>query len=105
MSLVRLQGVVLRYRNRGEADRLLTILTPDLGKILVLARGCRRQKSRFLAFCQLFCYGELILQPYRDIFILNQAEVKNSYFDIRNDMDKLSCATYSKPDRGCCNNG
>ena len=52
MSLVRLQGVVLRYRNRGEADRLLTILTPDLGKILVLARGCRRQKSRFLAFCQ-----------------------------------------------------
>jgi DNA repair protein RecO (recombination protein O) len=94
MSLVRLQGVVLRYRNRGEADRLLTILTPDLGKILVLARGCRRQKSRFLAFCQLFCYGELILQPYRDIFILNQAEVKNSYFDIRNDMDKLSCATY-----------
>lgn len=94
MEFVRTQGVVLRYNNRNEADRLLTVLSPDLGRILVLARGCRKQKSRFLAFSQLFCYGELILQPYRDIYILNQAEIKNSYFDIRNDMDRLSCATY-----------
>ena len=82
MELIRTQGVVLRYSNRNEADRLLTVLSPDLGRILVLARGCRKQKSRFLAFSQLFCYGELILQPYRDIYILSQAEVKNFYFDI-----------------------
>jgi DNA repair protein RecO (recombination protein O) len=94
MELIRTQGVVLRYSNRNEADRLLTVLSPDLGRILVLARGCRKQKSRFLAFSQLFCYGELIIQPYRDIYILSQAEVKNFYFDIRNDVDRLSCATY-----------
>lgn len=94
MKFVRTQGVVLRYRNRNEADRLLTVLSPDLGEIMVFARGCRKPKSRFLAFCQLFCYGEVILSPYRNIYILNQAEVKNSYFDIRNDMDRLFCATY-----------
>lgn len=94
MKFVRTQGVVLRYRNRNEADRLLTVLSPDLGKIMVYARGCRKPKSRFLAFSQLFCYAELIMSPYRDIYILNQAEVKNSYFDIRNDMDRLFCATY-----------
>ena len=94
MEYIRTQGVVLRYRNRNEADRLLTILSPELGKIIVLARGCRKQKSRFLAFCQLFCYGELIIQPYRDIYILNQTELKDAYFDIRNDVDRLSCATY-----------
>ena len=34
------------------------------------------------------------MHPYRNIYILKQAEVKNSYFDIRNDMDRLYCATY-----------
>ena len=91
---MRTQGVVLRVKNRNEADRLLTVFSPDLGKIMVLARGCRKPKSRFLAISQLFCYGELILQPYREIYILNQADVKNSFYDIRNDMDRLSCATY-----------
>lgn len=94
MKLVRSQGVVLRVKNRNEADRVLTVLSPELGKILVLARGCRKPKSRFLAFSQLFCYGELIMQPYREIYVLNQADVKNSHYDIRNDMDRLSCATY-----------
>lgn len=94
MKLVRTQGVVLRVKNRNEADRLLTVLSPDLGRIMVLSRGCRKPKSRFLAFSQLFCYGDLILQPYREIYILNQADVKNSFYDIRNDMDRLTCATY-----------
>jgi DNA repair protein RecO (recombination protein O) len=95
MKFVRTQGVVLRAKNRNEADRLLTVFSPELGRILILSRGCRKPKSRFLAFSQLFCYGELIVQPYRDIYILNQADVKNTYYDIRNDMDRLSCATYA----------
>ena len=94
MKIVHTQGVVLRYVNRNEADRLLTVLSPELGKITVLARGCRKPKSRFLAISQLFCYGDLILQSYRDIYIMNQAEVRNSYFDIRNDLERLSYATY-----------
>jgi DNA repair protein RecO (recombination protein O) len=94
MKLVQTQGVVLRYVNRNEADRLLTVLSPELGKITILSRGCRKPKSRFLAMSQLFCYGDLVLQPYRDMYIMNQAEVKNSYFDIRNDIERLSYATY-----------
>ena len=94
MKPIRTHGVVLRTKNRNEADRLLTVLSPDLGRILVLSRGSRKPKSRFLAFSQLFSYGELILQPFQEIYILNQADVLNTYFDIRNDMDRLSCATY-----------
>ncbi|HHY83035.1 MAG TPA: DNA repair protein RecO [Clostridiales bacterium] len=95
MKQVKTQGVVLRYSNRNEADRLLTVLSPDLGRILVFARGCRKPNSRFLSFSQLFCYGELVMQPYRDIYILTQADVKNTYFDLRNDMDRFACATYA----------
>ena len=47
MSVICTQGVVLRCRNRNEADRLLTVLSPDLGRIIVMARGCRKQKAGF----------------------------------------------------------
>ena len=94
MKFVHTQGVVLRTADRKESDRLLTVLSPELGRILVLARGCRKPKSKFLSCSQLFSYGDLILQSYRDIYIMNQAEVRNSFFDIRSDMERLSGATY-----------
>ena len=94
MKFVHTQGVVLRTTDRNESDRLLTVLSPELGRILVLARGCRKPKSKFLSCSQLFSSGDLILQSYRDIYIMNQAEVRNSFFDIRSDMERFSCATY-----------
>lgn len=94
MDIIHTQGVVLRSTNIKESDRMLTIFSPELGKLSVLSRGCRKPKSRLLSMSQLFCYGDLILQPYRDILILQEAEVKNAYFDIRKDLERLSYATY-----------
>ena len=41
------KGVVLRYTNFKEADRMLTLFSPELGKVSVLARGCRKEKQAF----------------------------------------------------------
>ncbi|MGI6539035.1 MAG: DNA repair protein RecO [Caldicoprobacterales bacterium] len=94
MRQIRTEGIVLRVKNRNESDRLLTVLSPDLGKILILARGARKPKNRFLTYSQLFCHGEIMLLPYREIYILNQTDVKNTFFDIRGDLDRLYSATY-----------
>ena len=53
MPSVTTQGIVLRYANYREHDRMLTILSPDYGRIDALSRGCRRPKS------------PLRLEPYR----------------------------------------
>ena len=45
MPSVTTQGIVLRYANYREHDRMLTILSPDYGRIDALSRGCRRPKS------------------------------------------------------------
>ena len=42
MPSVTTQGIVLRYANYREHDRMLTILSPDYGRIDALSRGCRR---------------------------------------------------------------
>ena len=46
MGLYKVEGIVLRRRNLGEADRLVTILSRDRGKLTVVARGARRPRSR-----------------------------------------------------------
>ena len=46
-------GVVLRVTDTKETDRILTVLTPDRGKIPLIARGARRKNSRLAAACQM----------------------------------------------------
>ncbi|HHW70287.1 MAG TPA: DNA repair protein RecO [Clostridiales bacterium] len=94
MKIVPMQGIVLRYSNFKEADRMLTILTPDRGKIQVLARGCRKQKSRFLSASELFSYCDYMLFEYRDIYILTGADINDVFFDIRNDVERFAYGTY-----------
>ena len=52
----RTQAIILKRRDFGEADRLLTLVTPDYGKIDVIAKGARDPKSPFgasLDFCRI----------------------------------------------------
>ena len=49
-------GAVLRTTDTKEADKILTVLSPQLGKIPVIARGARRKNSRLAAACQLLAY-------------------------------------------------
>ena len=54
-------GLVLRETVTRETDKILTVLTPDRGKISLIARGARRKNSRLAAACQLLAYSELTL--------------------------------------------
>lgn len=94
MEIVPVKGVILRYSDFKEADRMLTMLTPDKGKVQVLARGCRKQKSRFLSASELFSYCDYMLLRYRDIYILTGADINDLFFDIRTDLYKFAYGTY-----------
>lgn len=53
------QGIILRRTDYGEADRIITFLTSDFGKIRVMAKGVRRQKSKLAGGIELFSVSEL----------------------------------------------
>ena len=55
----RTRGIVLRRRDFDEADRLLTVLTRDRGKLTLLAKGARKISSRKAAHVDLFKQVEL----------------------------------------------
>lgn len=94
MRMIPIKGVILRYSDFKEADRMLTMLTPDRGKIQVLARGCRKQNSRFLTASEFFSYCDYMLLRYRDIYILTGADINDLFFGIREDLYKFAYGTY-----------
>jgi DNA repair protein RecO (recombination protein O) len=57
------QGIVLRRTNFGEADRILTVLTPNHGKIRLVAKGVRRIKSKLAGGIELLTVNDLTYMP------------------------------------------
>ena len=60
-KLIKTKGVVLAETNYSETDKILTILTYNLGKISCIAKGARRIQSRFLAYSQIFAFSDFLL--------------------------------------------
>ena len=89
-----LQAVVLRHANYREHDRMLTLLTPDHGRVDVLARGCRRPKSPLMPAGELFVHGEYVIFRSGERFTLTSCEVADTFYPLRLDAYRLTCGTY-----------
>ena len=59
------KALVLRAVDYKESDKILTLLTQDMGKLTASARGARRKGSALAAGCQLLCWSEMVLFEYR----------------------------------------
>jgi DNA repair protein RecO (recombination protein O) len=72
-------GVVLRTQKLGEADRIITLLTRQNGRVRAVARGIRRTKSRFGARLEPFTHVDVMIHPGRSLAVITQAEVIRAY--------------------------
>ncbi len=91
---LRVEAVVLRHADWGEADRLLTIYTREQGKLRVVAKGVRRLRSRKAGHVEPFTRAALMLAQGRDIWILTQAETLDAYLPMREDLLRIGYAHY-----------
>lgn len=89
-----LQGVVLRYTNYRERDRILTLLTPQHGRVDALSRGCRRPNSPLMPCSELFVHGEFVLFRGGEHCSLTSGAVTDTFYPLRLDAYRLTCATY-----------
>lgn len=94
MSLVRTKGIVIKAVNTGEADRILTIFTGTHGKIQAAAKGARRPKNKLMPGTQLLCFSDYVLFKGRTLYSVNSCEPIETFFDLRNDIVRLTHASY-----------
>lgn len=88
------EAVVLRQMPLGEADRILTLFTPDMGKVRVIAKGVRRLKSRYGGHLELLNRVAASLTQGRDLDIVNEAQIIESHRPLREDLPRLAKAFY-----------
>ena len=67
------RGIVLRSVDTKEADKILTVLTAQLGKVPVVAKGARSRRSRVTAATELLSYAEMTLSESRGYQYLTEA--------------------------------
>ena len=94
MANVKLNGIVIAENNLGDFDKMLTMLTPNFGKISCVAKGARRQNSSLLAGTQLFCFGEYLMFKGTSTYHINSCETIEIFYNIRTDLDKLKYAMH-----------
>ena len=88
----KVEAVVLRHADWGEADRLLVLQTRQLGKLRVVAKGARRIRSRKAGHLEPFTHVRLQLARARDLPIVTQAETVEAYLPLRDDLNKTGYA-------------
>lgn len=90
---IRTKAIVLRRTNYGEADRILQIITPELGRFAVMAKGVRREKSKLAGGIELFAICDMALargvNNTGEIWTLTGSRLNKFFAQIMTDYDRL----------------
>ena len=92
--MLKTEGIVLRERKYQETSKILSIYTKKMGKISVMAKGANRPKSALIANTQPFSYNEYQFSQGRNFFYINQADIIDSFYDIRENMERVIYGFY-----------
>ena len=90
----RTRAIILKRREQGEADRVITVFTPEKGKRALLAKGVRKSASRKAGHLEPFTQVSLLLAKGRTWDIIIQAETVYAFRGLREDLDRAAYAYY-----------
>jgi len=94
MPTIHTPALVIRRADYSDYDRMVTLFSPEYGRIDAIARGCRRPKSPLVNAVEPFTSGEFQLYTHKDRFTLEQCQITESFFDLRSDYDRLCHGVY-----------
>jgi DNA repair protein RecO (recombination protein O) len=87
-------AIVLSRFDFGEADRILTLITPGAGKLKAIAKGIRRPTSRIGGSLEPFAELRLALSRGRTFDVVTQVEVIHPWLRLRDDLVSFGTASY-----------
>lgn len=90
MNQLQTTGIILSRIDYGEADRIVTMLTPDQGKLRLMARGVRKPKSKLAGGIELFSVSDIsFIRGRGEIGTLTSTRLKRHYGQIVKDIDRV----------------
>jgi DNA repair protein RecO (recombination protein O) len=88
------EAIVIKRIKLGEADRILTLYTTNLGKIKAVAKGTRRPKSKLGGHVELITHSQLMLARGRNLDIITQAQTINNFLPLKENLVSISRGMY-----------
>ena len=87
-------AIVLRRIDLGEKDRILTLFSREHGKLSAVAKGARRPGSKLGGASEPFTYSKMLLSSGRDLDVLSQAEIKESFPNVKRNITAVAHGVY-----------
>ena len=88
------EAIIIKRIKLGESDRILTLYTPDYGKVKAVAKGTRRPKSKLGGHVELLTYSLLLLARGKNLDIITQAQTIDSFLPLKDDLQRMACGIY-----------
>ncbi len=93
MAVYHADALVIRSKQLGESDRVLTLFSREMGKLQAVAKGVLKPKSRQRAGAQLFTYGDYLIHRGKTLDTISQCSPRESFPYLWNDLDRSFAAT------------
>jgi DNA repair protein RecO (recombination protein O) len=94
MKPLKFKGIVIRSADVGDYNKMLTVLSGERGKLSIWARGVKSPRNKEGAACSLLCFSEFVVNCRGEVCTLSQANIIESFYHLRDSIEKLSCAIY-----------
>ena len=92
MKFVECEGIVIRKKDYGEADRYIDIFTKELGKISTIIGGIRKSKKRDQISSDIMTLSKFIVYKKNDNYIISSFSVIEPYIDLKSNIDNIDVA-------------
>ena len=89
------EAIVIKKIKLGEADRILTLYTPHLGKIRAVAKGVRRPRSKLAGHLELLTHSHISLARGRNLDTITGSQTINSFLPLKTDLELTAHALYT----------
>lgn len=88
-ELYQTEGIIIKHREMGEADSILSVFTKDFGRIELMAKGVRRLNSKLRPHLNIFDYSRFAFVSGKEFWRLTDAEKISSWKNIGRDKTKM----------------
>ncbi|OIN95275.1 DNA repair protein RecO [candidate division WWE3 bacterium CG06_land_8_20_14_3_00_42_16] len=86
MSTYKTEGIILKYKDFGEADRLLTVFSKHYGKLKLVVKGARRLTSRKGGNIEILNLGQLFIIEGKNLDLLSEIVVEETFQELKKDL-------------------
>ncbi|MFD3157577.1 DNA repair protein RecO [Haloimpatiens sp. FM7330] len=94
LTIYKTKAIVLKTQDLKENDKLVWLFTEKMGKITAVAKGAKKNRSKFISSTLPFCFGEFVIYRGKSMYTINEVQVIDSFQQFLNNLETLTYTSY-----------